>query len=152
MTKRIYTDIRLLLKDAGKDVLPTYEKLDEFKRENRPIVKPLEEPLFQGVKYDYVECLKYTTSQLLKSIELPIFHQLNEIHMKLHDGLDGSGGHSVFNQKGSTETNNIIMYMFLIEHLKTATGELVWQNPSHASSSSCRPIHVIDGKREQREP
>ena len=60
MTKHIYTEIRLLLKDAGKDVLSTYEKLDEFKRENRPTVKPLEEPWFQGVKYDYVECLKYT--------------------------------------------------------------------------------------------
>ena len=146
MTKRIYTEIRLLLKDAGKDVLPTYEKLDEFKRENRPTVKPLEEPWFQGVKYDYVECLKYTTSQLLKSIELPIFHQLNELHLKLHDGLDGSGGHSVFNQRGSTETNNIIMYMFRIENLKTSTGELVWQNPSHASSSSCRPVMLLMGK------
>ena len=27
----------------------------------------------------------------------------------LHDGLDGSGGHSIFNQKGSEETNNIII-------------------------------------------
>ena len=149
MTKRVYTEIRLLLKDAGKDVLPPYEKLDEFKRENRPDVKKLEEPWFYGVKYDYVECLKHTTSQLLKSMELPMFHQLNELHMTLHDGLDGSGGHSIFNQKDSTETNNIIMYMFRVENLKTSNGELVWENPSHASSSSCRPVMLLMGKEER---
>ena len=66
--------------------------------------------------------------------------------MTIHDGLDGSGGHSIFNQKGSIDTNNIIMYMFRIENLKTDNDEMLWENPSHASSSSCRPVMLMTGK------
>ena len=66
--------------------------------------------------------------------------------MTIHDGLDGSGGHSIFNQKGSSETNNLIMYMFRVANLKTARGEVLWENPSHASSSSCRPVMLLMGK------
>ena len=145
MTKRIYTDSRLLLKGAGADVLPPYYKLDEFRKERRPEVKKLKEPC-QGVKYDYVECWKTTTTQLLKAIELTNPHELNEIHFTLHDGLDGSGGHSIFNQKGSAETSNIIMYMFRVGNLKQPNGEVIGENPSHASSSSCRPIMLLMAK------
>ena len=117
MIKCIYTDIRLLLKGAGADILLSYGKLDEFRKERRPEVKTLKEP-FQGVKYDYVESLKIATSQLLKSLELPNLQELNEVHLTIHDGRGGSGGHSIFNQKGSAETHNIIMYMFRVEKLK----------------------------------
>ena len=145
MTKRIYTDIRLLLKDAGADVLPSYNKLLKFKKERRPTVQKLATP-YSGVKYDYLQCLQLTSAQLFASLQLPAFHNLNEIQMTLHDGLDGSGGHSIFNQKGSIETNNIIMFMFRIENLKTVYGEVLWENPSHASSSSCRPVMLLMGK------
>ena len=68
------------------------------------------------------------------------------MHLTLHDGLDGSGGHSIFNQKGSEETNNIIMFMFRVENLKTVNGDVIWENPSHASSSSCHPVMLLMGK------
>ena len=67
MTKRVYTDIRLLLKGARADVLPPYYKLDEFRKECRPEVKKLKEPC-RGVKCGYVECLKIATTQLQRSI------------------------------------------------------------------------------------
>ena len=143
MSKRIYTENRHLLKAAGADVLPPYEKLDKFRKEWRPVVEKLVNP-FEGVKFDYVQCLKLPSCQLFTSLELPAFHNLNEIRMTLHDGLDGSGGHSIFNQVGSTETNN--MYMFRIENLKKTNGEILCQNPSHASSSSCRPVMLLMGK------
>ena len=63
-------DADLILKDAGADGLPSYCKLDDFRKERRPEVKKKEEP-FHGIKYDYIESLKITTSQLLKSLELP---------------------------------------------------------------------------------
>ena len=107
MTRRIYTDIRLLLKGAGADVLPTYDTLDKFRKEHRHSVEKLQEP-YEGIKFNYEEALKLTTSQLFKYIESPILNQLQEVHLTVHDGLDGSGGHSIFNQKGSAETNNII--------------------------------------------
>ena len=90
MTKRIYTEIRLLLKGAGADVLPPYGKLLKFKTERRPPVEKLVNPC-NGVKFDYLTCLKLTSVQLFTSLDLPVFHNLNEVHMTLHDGLDGSG-------------------------------------------------------------
>ena len=86
--------------------------------EHRPPIQELQDP-YQGIKFNYEEALKLTTSQLLKSINLPVIHNLEEVHLTVHDGLDGSGGHSIFNQKGSAETNNIIMYMFRIENIKS---------------------------------
>ena len=145
MSKRIYTDIRLLLKGAGADVLPTYDKLNAFKMERRPAVEELANP-FSGIRYNYLKCLELTSAQLLSSLQLPVLHNITELHMTIHDGLDGSGGHSIFNQKGSEETNNIIMFMFRVEHLKTVDGEILWENPSHVSSSSCRPVMLLMGK------
>ena len=145
MTKRVYTEIRLLLKEAGADVLPTYENLDKFRKEHRPDVKELQ-PLYVGVKFDYEKASRLTAAQLFKSIDLPVLQNINEVHLTIHDGLDGSGGHSIFNQKHSTETHNIVMFMFRVVNMKTSEGQVVWENPSHASSSSCRPIMLLMGK------
>ena len=145
MSKRIYTDIRLLLKSAGHDVLPPYINLLAFRKERRPAVEKLDNP-FKGVRFDYLNCLQLTSSQLFSSLQLPLLHNLNEVHLTLHDGLDGSGGHSIFNQKGSEDTNNIIMFMFRVENFKTVTGDVIWENQSHASSSSCRPVMLLMGK------
>lgn len=41
---------------------------------------------------------------------------------------------------GSDETNN------KIEILKTVAGEVLCENPSHASSSACRPVMLLMGK------
>ena len=144
MSKRVYTDIRLLLKNAGANVLPTYETLDAFRKERRPYVQELEEP-FKGVKFDYEQCLKLSTVQLIRSLDLPLFN-LNEVNLFIHDGLDGSGGHSIFNQKGCTETNNIIMYMFRIEKMKDLNNNIIYETSSHASSTACRPLMLLMGK------
>ena len=143
LSKRTYTDIRLLLKENGADVLPPYDELHTFRKERRPPVQLLQNP-YIGVRFDYLQCLQLTASQLLAS--LPNFQDVNQLQMTLHDGLDGSGGHSIFNQVGSTDTNNIIMFMFRIENLKTVNGDILWENPSHASSSSCRPVMLLMGK------
>ena len=72
MTKHVYTEIRLLSKEAGADVLPTYDALDYFRIEHRPEVKELQPP-FVGVKFDYEKALELTAAQLFKSINLPVF-------------------------------------------------------------------------------
>ena len=144
MSKRVYTDIRLLLKNAGANVLPTYETLDAFRKERRSYVKELEDP-FKGVKFDYEQCMKLSTVQLIRSLDLPLFN-LNEVNLFVHDGLDGSGGHSIFNQKGCVETNNIIMYMFRIEKMKDLNDNIIYENSSHASSTACRPLMLLMGR------
>ena len=78
MTKRIYTDIRLILKAAGADVLPPYDKLHEFKKKRIPSVQKMANP-FSGVRFDYLECLQLTSSQLLSSLDLSAFQDLTQI-------------------------------------------------------------------------
>ena len=145
MSRRSYTTIRLLLKSAGKDIFPPYDSLLRFRKERRPSIQKLDDPHI-GIKFDYVESLKLATSQLVKSLNINAMQNLSEIHINVHDGLDGSGGHSIFNQRGATETNNIIMYMFCIENIKKPDGDILWTNPVHASSSSCRPVMLLMGK------
>ena len=145
MTKRTYIDIRLLLKGAGHDIFPTYAALDDYRELHRPAIKELCDPLV-GVKADYKDALKKGTEQLFRSLSLPQFSNLNVVHLKVHDGLDGSGGHSIFNQKGNVETNNIIMYMFRFEKLETEDGQQLWRNKLHASASACHPVMLLMGK------
>ena len=38
------------------------------------------------------------------------------------------------------------MYMFRIENIKSMDGHVIWENPAHGSSSSCRPIMLLLGK------
>ena len=108
MTKRIYIDIRLLLKGAGADVLPSYTKLLAFRNERLPTVEQLPVP-YRCVKFDYVQCLKLTSALLFATLQSP-FQNINEVNMTVHDGLDGSGGHSIFNQRdacfGSHQRNS----------------------------------------------
>ena len=89
MTRRIHTDIRLLFKGAGADVLPTYENLDKFRKKHRPPIQELQDP-YQGIKFNYEEALKLTTSQLLKSINIPVIHNPEKVHLTVHDGLEAT--------------------------------------------------------------
>ena len=124
----IYMNIHLLLNGADAYILLTYDKFAKFRKEHQPEVEKLQDP-FEGLKFDYVQCLQLT-SQLIRSLELSAFYELNKIHSFLHDYLSGSGSHSIFNQKGSTETNNIIKYIFCIKNLKKPNGEIIWENPA----------------------
>ena len=131
MSKAIYIDICLWLKGAGANVAPIDDKLDKFSKEHQlEVARPI-----WGC-----EVWLCTMPLTYKSIELAAFYELNEIYL-LHEDFVESGGHSIFNQKGLTETNNIIMYMFRIENLKKPNGEIIWENPSHPFSS-CHPIVV----------
>ena len=98
MTKRMYIGIRLLLKNDGHDILPVYDKLNEYRKEKRPPLEKLQDP-YKEIKVDYKKALEKSAYQLLKTINLSKLENLEEIHLKVHDGLDGSGGHSIFNQK-----------------------------------------------------
>ena len=52
----------------------------------------------------------------------------------------------IFNQKEVSKTNNIIMHMFRTENILDIEDNVLWKNPHHASSSSCRPVMLLCGK------
>ena len=116
MTQRIYNKIRLLLKAGDADVLPPYKNVVAYRNERRPTLTALEDP-YQGVKFDYTEALQKHTTQLLKTIPADRLQHLTEITMNLHDELDRSGNHSIFKQKGATDTSSTIIYMFPTQNI-----------------------------------
>ena len=69
MTKRMYIDIRLLLKNDGHDILPVYDKLNEYRKEKRPPLEKLQDS-YKGIKVDYKKALEKSAYQLLKTINL----------------------------------------------------------------------------------
>ena len=150
LSKRSYTSIRLILKTAGYDILPSYVQLENYRKSLRPEISQLPEPN-KGVKYDYKQAIQLTTERIFSTLPASSFRNLTEVTINIHDGLDGSGGHSIFNQKDNPDTNNIIMYMFRVESITdNETKEIVYENSSHASENSSRPVMLIMGK-ESRE-
>ena len=69
ITKRMYIDIRLLLKNDGHDILPVYDKLNEYRKEKRPPLEKLQDP-YKGIKVDYKKALEKYAYLLLKTINL----------------------------------------------------------------------------------
>ena len=98
-----------------------------------------------GVRATYKDALSITAFRLFKSLEPSVFTNITEVTMHIHDGLDGSGDHSIYNQIGAADTNTIVMYRFRIQSL-THSDNVLWQNPRPGSSSSCRPLLLLMGK------
>ena len=48
MTKRMYIDIRLLLKNDGNDILPVYDKINVYRKEKRPQPEKMQDP-YKGI-------------------------------------------------------------------------------------------------------
>ena len=48
ITKRMYIDIRLLLKNDDYDILPVYDKFNEYRKEKRPPLEKLQDP-YKGI-------------------------------------------------------------------------------------------------------
>lgn len=63
------------------------------------MISVLETDNNSGVRASYSECLEITTLRLLKTIDTDNFHNVRDITLNIHDGIDGSGSHSIFNQK-----------------------------------------------------
>ena len=61
-----------------------------------------------GVRFDYADALSKTLSSILEG------KQTGNTRFKatIKDGVDGSGGHAIYQQTGNEQTRNMIMYMF----------------------------------------
>ena len=83
------------LKTSGLDVLPSLKRVRDFEQSVTPTVRELANK--QGVEFGYKEAVELSTKRIFQALankEIP--HE----DLTLEDGLDGSGSHSVFNQKG----------------------------------------------------
>ena len=52
-----------------------------------------------GVSVNYKEAVEITSTRILNGLEMK--PGVNELTMEVKDGMDGSGSHSIFNQRGT---------------------------------------------------
>lgn len=132
------------LQSSGYDILPSWKQLRKFETSITQSISELPNQL--GVEFSYVEAVQLS----LERIFMPLQNQPppDETYtIEIKDGCDGSGMHSIFNQKGNKLTHNIVMYMFTpLKLISNATQTILWQEQSPASPHSCKPKALILGK------
>lgn len=144
--RRKWTGIKALFKSSGNDVLPPYSTVAEHIANITPEIKELQKP-YTGVRFPLLPALRMTIYRQLTSLDLSSL-SLNEpsITFTFKVGFDGSGGHNIFHQIGSTETNNIIMCMLSPLSIGTESNPNIWIQPNPSSSTSHRPLILQMGK------
>ena len=146
-TKRKYIHMRNILASVDMNIFPLYDDIAGYLDQITPDIKKVESdcPLV-GVKIDYDDALRMTTTRILSTLTMTQPLVINEINLMIHDGIDGSGSHSIFNQKNNEKTSNILMYMFRAEKITDESGTVIWSNPKSGSASACRPLMLLLGK------
>ena len=67
--------------------------------------------------------------------------------MRLKDGVDGSGSHSIYHQINNVNTNNMIIYMFcLLDIVDQTKSAVLFTEKQSNSPNAMRPVFVIMGK------
>lgn len=145
LTKRQYIDMRIILKNNKRNIFPTDQKIKEYSDSITPNINQITSASNIGVKFDYIPALSITTERILRNLNSSLLQNLSEIKLEINDGLDGSSGHSIYNQIGSPNTTNIILYMFRIATISSGDVTL-WESPAHGSASYSRPILLLPGK------
>ena len=129
-------------KSHNRDINPPWKQVRKFQLDITPELIDL--PNFLGKKCAYRTAISLTLKQILTTIETDIPNQL-VFHFK--DGCDGSGSHSIYNQKGNHETHNILLYMFTPLKLQDpSSNEIIWKENSPCSPHSAGPLMLFLGK------
>ena len=141
--------------------LPPHYRLMQHKDTIMPKVEPLH-PL-PGVSINVKESVHLHFQRLIQQLGL----QPGKYTMTVKEGLDGSGRHSVYDQKGNVQTHNMIMWMWVaLEVYKdvpvvnadpslpststSANGrDIIWKEPSPSSPDAARPILLVLGKEDE---
>ncbi|CAL4066356.1 unnamed protein product, partial [Meganyctiphanes norvegica] len=104
---------------------------------------------YNGLRIMYKDAIYYHLSQFLKKNP----QQEGEYVLRIKDGIDGSGSHSIYNQKNSggkdfeNTSKNILSYMFVpLQLTNLSTSKVVWQEDKMNSSEVCRPLLLINAK------
>ena len=92
-----YMNLKGSLELLNVKCLPTWKDLRAFEKNITPDLQKLPEDIGVGVKYK--EALEITSHRILNGVELKPGE--NTLIMEVKDGMDGSGSHSIFNQRGT---------------------------------------------------
>ena len=87
--------------------LPAHYKLMQHKNTIMPTIAQL--PDVPGVSLSLTKSVVVHFDRIIKLFQL----QPGSYMMKAKEGLDGSGRHSLYNQQGSVESHNMIIWMWV---------------------------------------
>ena len=106
---------------ATSPKFPAWKTVRVYQKSIMPSIKRDTE--LPGVRLKYIDALKVTIVRILC---LPQVESSNaELTVQIKDGVDGSGGHSIYHQLGNEQTHNMIMFMFAVLQIReTDTGLL----------------------------
>eukprot|EP00731_Ephydatia_muelleri_P028943 Em0020g587a len=154
-----YSSLRQELKSRVE--LPPHYRLMQHKDTIMPKIGSLD-PL-PGVSISVKESVQLHFRRLIQQLGL----QPGKYTMTVKEGLDGSGRHSVYDQKGNVQTHNMIVWMWVaLEVYKdvpvvnadpslpststSANGrDKIWNEPSPSSPDAARPILLVLGKEDK---
>lgn len=154
LTVAQYTNTRLISKEYGSSIFPSYNQVAESKKECRPSVKCNVNDVSATLPLQAL--LNHTAHRLLQ-LQEPIFtifkdgniHDLT-IKLQVKWGPDGSADHSQYNQKyvnvESTVNSDANFYATTLVPLRMTTvdkwKQLIWNNATPQSPRWCRPLRL----------
>ena len=122
--------------------LPSWKKIRQYQNSIMPSI--YSDTSITGVRFDYISALQMTIQRIL--INLPECPASRTLTVKIKDGVDGSGSHSIYQQQGNIDTHNIIMFMFCILEIRTED-QVLFKEELSASPFAMRPLFLILGKK-----
>ena len=142
-----YTSLRHDL--MQKVDLPAHYKLMQHKNMIMPsVTSPIG---VSGVSVNLCESVRIHFQRLIGILGL----QPGTYRMSAKEGLDGSGRHAIYDQKGTVETHNMILWMWVpLEVSKdldqdqpsTSQSNVIWTEGTPNSPDAARPILITLGK------
>ena len=85
------------------------------------------------------------TLELVDDIKLP--PSGSTLKVKIKDGVNGSGSHSIYQQSNNVDTHNMILFMFcLLEIYAIESNSLLYVEQQPNSPHSMRPLFIVMGK------
>ena len=94
--------------------LPTWKELRAYEKNITPTITAI--PDHMGVSVNYHDALQMTARTILSGLDLQ--NNAQDLIMEVKDGVDGSGSHSIFNQKGMCLIIKSNFYMFVISTMQ----------------------------------
>ena len=126
--RKKYYCARKLMSQHCIDVLPSWYELQQHQKSITPAILEFPNP-HKGNFTTLYEAVEVTLRRLcatMKANDLTALQSSkNYLHIKI--GVDGSGGHNIYQQVNNVETNNIISYMFWLLKITAENGTVLWQ-------------------------
>lgn len=154
LTSAQYTNTRLISKEYGLSIFPSYNKILQVKQQCRPSIKCNVNDVSATLPLQAL--LSHTANRLLL-LQEPIFTSFKDknirdlkIKLQLKWGSDGSADHSQYNQKyinvESTVNSDANFFATTLVPLRMTTEDarkmVIWNNATPQSSRWCRPLRL----------